>query len=167
MPLELLRRVSNLSYTSIVPIICLHIPGIVECDSATSDVYYSGALLSEAFGNFTKLLTNGSGIYCSTAQEDNATLEVLLRAALAKLVDYSRIIVMRTASDFDRPYPGENPVANLFADQGGFLPAVANIYLAGIKVVEGVLKGWDSKFEAGIPGSFTSLSLILPCLRNR
>lgn len=35
----------------------------------------SGALLSEAFGNYTTLVTNGSGIYATTAQEDNATLE--------------------------------------------------------------------------------------------
>jgi purine nucleoside permease len=124
---------------------------VVECDSATSDVYYSGALLSEAFGNFTKLITNGTGAYCSTAQEDNATLEVLLRADLAGRVDYGRVIAMRTASDFDRPYPGENPVANLFAEQGGFGPATANLYIAGIKIVQGILKEWDSTFEDGIP----------------
>jgi purine nucleoside permease len=77
-------------------------PGVYKCDVATSDVYYSGRLLGEAFGNTTKLLTNGSGVYCSAAQEDNATLEVLVRAAAVGLVDYSRALVMRTASDFDR-----------------------------------------------------------------
>jgi len=126
-------------------------PAVHACDVATSDVYYSGVLLGEAFGNFTKLMTNGTGNYCSTAQEDNATGEALLRAAKAGLVDFSRVIVMRTASDFDRPYPGEAATFNLFyADQGAFLPAVANLYLAGIKVVEGILRGWDSTFEAGI-----------------
>jgi purine nucleoside permease len=38
-------------------------PGIMKCDVATSDVYYSGALLSTAFGNFTTMITNGSGVY--------------------------------------------------------------------------------------------------------
>ncbi|EME87769.1 uncharacterized protein MYCFIDRAFT_126171 [Pseudocercospora fijiensis CIRAD86] len=129
-------------------------PCVVECDVATSDVYYSGSLLSTALGNFTTLLTNGSGIYCTTAQEDNATLEVLLRAAVDKLVDYSRIIVMRTASDFDRPYPGEAATTNLFwADQGAFKPAVQNIYLAGIKVAEGILDGWDTTFSEGVKAS--------------
>lgn len=79
---------------------------------------------------------------------------------MAKLVDYSRIIIMRTGSDFDRPYPGEKAVTNLFAEQGGFLPSVANIYLAGIKVVEGILDGWDSEFEAGIPGSCSIIFLL-------
>ena len=82
-------------------------PSVVGCDAATSDVYFSGTLLSEAFENTTSLFTNGSGVYCTTAQEDNATLEALLRGAIANLTDFSRIIVMRTASDFDRPYAGE------------------------------------------------------------
>jgi purine nucleoside permease len=71
-------------------------PSLLKCDSATSDVYYSGTLLSEAFENTTTIWTNGSGIYCMTAQEDNATLEVMVRAALAGLVDFARIIIMRT-----------------------------------------------------------------------
>ena len=82
-------------------------PSVVGCDVATSDVYFSGTLLSEAFENTTKLFTNGSGVYCTTAQEDTATLEALLRGAIANLTDFSRIIIMRTASDFDRPYAGE------------------------------------------------------------
>jgi purine nucleoside permease len=43
-------------------------PKVIAGDSACSDVYYSGAFLGEAFGNFTKLVTNGSGIYVTTAQ---------------------------------------------------------------------------------------------------
>ena len=126
-------------------------PTVVGCDVATSDVYFSGTLLSEAFGNTTKLFTNGSGIYCTTAQEDNATLEALLRGAANNLTDFSRIIVMRTASDFDRPFAGEADTENLFyADQGGFDPAINNIYLAGVKVVEGILNGWNRTFSKGV-----------------
>ncbi len=129
-------------------------PGIIKCDTATSDVYFSGNLLGEAFENTTKLFTNGSGIYCMTAQEDNATLEAMVRAAKTKLVDFARIILMRTASDFDRPYPGLSDIDNLFyADQGGFEPAVANIYLAGSLVVKGILSSWHSKFEHGVKPS--------------
>ncbi|KAI9782807.1 MAG: hypothetical protein M1839_004558 [Geoglossum umbratile] len=126
-------------------------PTIVSCDVATSDVYYSGTLLSQAFANTTKLFTNGTGNYCSTAQEDNATLEALMRGAMNNLVDFSRIIVMRTASDFDRPFAGESPLVNLFySDQGAFGPAVQNLYLAGVKVVQGVLKEWDTTFRKGV-----------------
>ncbi|KAL8723798.1 MAG: hypothetical protein Q9181_007190 [Wetmoreana brouardii] len=126
-------------------------PSVLGCDVATSDTYFSGTLLGEAFENTTTLFTNGSGTYCTTAQEDNATLEALLRGAINNLTDFSRIIIMRTASDFDRPYSGEADTVNLFyADQGGFEPAIRNIYLAGVKVVQGILTEWGSTFEKGV-----------------
>jgi purine nucleoside permease len=42
-------------------------PSVVACDVATSDVYYSGNLLSEAVENVTKLYTNGSAVYCTVS----------------------------------------------------------------------------------------------------
>ena len=71
-------------------------PTIVKVDSATSDVYYSGQLLSDAFENITNQWTNGTGVYGVAAQEENATLEVLLRMAVEGIVDFGRIIIMRT-----------------------------------------------------------------------
>lgn len=73
-------------------------PSVIKCDTVTDDVYFSGVLLGEAFENVTSLWTNGSGAYCMTAQEDNATLEVMVRAAIQGLVDFARIIFMRTGS---------------------------------------------------------------------
>ena len=125
-------------------------PSVVGCDTATSDVYFTGALLGDAFENTTSLWTNGSGVYCTTQQEDNATLEALLRAATNKLIDFSRIIIMRTASDFDRPYANQSILDNLLVQDQGFEPSILNIYLAGVKVVEGILGEWTTKFEAGI-----------------
>lgn len=59
---------------------------------------------------------------------------------------------MRTASDFDREYPGQNATTNLlYADPGGFEPSLRNIYLAGIRVVEGIVNAWDEAFFFGIP----------------
>ena len=58
---------------------------------------------------------------------------------------------MRTGSDFDRPFTGESDLDNLFYDdQGGFGPAIENIYLAGVKVVEGILNHWNGTFEKGL-----------------
>ena len=46
-------------------------PAVYECDGATSDNYFHGITLSETFANYTRLITNGSGVYCTTAQEDS------------------------------------------------------------------------------------------------
>lgn len=58
---------------------------------------------------------------------------------------------MRTASNFDRPHANQTALNNLRVVAGqGFLPAIENIYFAGVKVVQGILNGWESQFEAGI-----------------
>ncbi|KAF2128656.1 purine nucleoside permease [Dothidotthia symphoricarpi CBS 119687] len=126
-------------------------PVVIGCDVATSDNYFSGPILTEAANNFTLLMTNGTGVYCTTAQEDNATLEALMRAAQAKKVDYNRIMIMRTASNFERPHPGESAYQHLiFSVSGGFLPSVANIYIAGIEVVTDITTNWDTIYAKGI-----------------
>lgn len=72
-------------------------PDVHACDTATSDVYYSGTLLSEAFEATTRIWTNQTDTtYCMTAQEDVAVLQALMRAHLWGLVDYTRAIVLRT-----------------------------------------------------------------------
>ncbi|KAH8652258.1 purine nucleoside permease [Xylariales sp. PMI_506] len=127
-------------------------PGVVKCDTATSDVYFTGNLLSEAFENTTMIWTNQTEMtYCMTAQEDSAVLQSLMRAALAGLVDFSRAILVRTASDFDRPPPDVSAYQHFFVNsQGGFEIAVENIYNAGIEIVKGILGSWNCTFAAGI-----------------
>ncbi|KAM4055986.1 purine nucleoside permease (NUP) domain-containing protein [Hirsutella rhossiliensis] len=126
-------------------------PSVVKCDCTTSDVYFSGTRLSQVFEKTTETWTNGTGVYCMTAQEENATLEVLVRAAIESIVDFSRIIVMRTGSDFDRPPPGVSDWEHLATvDQNGFNIAIDNIYNAGIEIVKGIVTEWDPVFRQGI-----------------
>ena len=77
----------------------------------------------------------------------------MIRAALLGLVDFARIVLMRTGSDFDRPPPGVDPIFHLTkAPQGGFLPAIQNILLAGRPFVDDVVKNWHT-YEGGITPS--------------
>ncbi|CCC05583.1 unnamed protein product [Sordaria macrospora k-hell] len=126
------------------------LPTVVKCDTATSDVYYTGTLLSEAFEAVSQVWTNGTGEYCMSAQEDNAVLEVLVRGAIQGLVDFSRVLVIRTGSDFDRPPPNVTAYQHLLEDQNGFSTAVANLGKAGAEIVRGILQGWEQTFQTGI-----------------
>ena len=126
-------------------------PGIVECDVVTSDTWYSGSTISESIESYVKLVTNGTGVNCTSAQEDNAILAALFRGAVGKLVDFGRIIVMRSGSDFDREFWGQAPSQNLlWVQRVGQGPALRNIGLAGVKVVNGILSNWTEAFEQGI-----------------
>ncbi|KAK8843339.1 hypothetical protein IAR55_006995 [Kwoniella newhampshirensis] len=125
-------------------------PAVFKGDVSTSDAYFAGSLLDEAFGNITSIWTNGTGVYSLTAQEDNASLEAMARAHTAGKMDFARVILMRTASDFDRAPPNQDTIFSFQTNQGGFSPAIANIYVAGLPIVEGIINDWDTVFGGGI-----------------
>lgn len=98
----------------------------------------------------TALWTNGTGQYALTAQEDNATFEAMMRATTAGLMDFSRVILMRTASDFDRGYAGSDALTAFEASQGGFTPATENIFIVGNPIVQGIVKNWNKVYKKGV-----------------
>ena len=126
-------------------------PSIMEGDVLSANVFFHGNLLCEAFENTCRSFTNNKGNYYVAAQEDNATLAGLIRGAVMKKVDFSRIIILRAGCNFDRPPPtGEFPSMPLHSSHGGFEIAIANLYLTGIEIVEGILSTWEEIFEVGI-----------------
>jgi len=127
-------------------------PSVIECDTLAGDTWWSGAALGERARAWTKTLTDGKGVYCTTQQEDNATYEALKRAAAAHRVDLARVAVLRTGSDFDRPYDGQSAADNLlnYAAQGGFAPAIDNLYRAGNPLVQDIVAHWDD-WRGGVP----------------
>ncbi|KAL2867765.1 purine-nucleoside phosphorylase [Aspergillus lucknowensis] len=126
-------------------------PDIIEGDVTASNMFFHGRLLGEGFENVVKLYTSGHAQYYMTAMEDTGTLAALFRAALQNRLDFSRIILMRAGSNFDRSYSLDEVASLPFVfDHGGFAPACRNLYLSGIKVVEGILDGWSMQFEKGV-----------------
>ncbi|TKC85938.1 purine nucleoside permease [Trinickia terrae] len=127
-------------------------PTVIQCDTLAGDTWFSGTALGQRARDWTRLLTDGKGVYCTTQQEDNATFEVLKRAEAAGLTDTSRVAVLRSGSDFDRPPPGVTDVDNLldYQSQGGFLPALANLYLTGSPLVTEIVSHWP-QWKNGVP----------------
>lgn len=127
-------------------------PVVTRCDTVAGNTWFSGTRLSERAEVWTRLLTDNKGEYCTTQQEDNSTYEALLRANREGLVDVQRVAVVRAGSDFDRPEPGGGEVENLlkYADQGGFVPALENLYRTANPLVQEILKNWAA-WEKGIP----------------
>lgn len=126
-------------------------PSVIEADVTSSNVFFHGRYLSEAFTQTCKIFTNGAANYGITAQEDNGTLAALLRGAVQNQIDFSRIILMRTASNFDQPPEGQLPEIPLHSGHGGFHLAIENIRLVGVEIVKGILAEWEDRFERGVP----------------
>ena len=58
-----------------------------------SDTYYYAALTG-TWERYMKMMTMDQGKYATSASEDSASLESLVRADEAGLVDYSRVMVV-------------------------------------------------------------------------
>ncbi len=127
-------------------------PTVLQCDVASSDTWLGGAALSQRARDWVKLQTAGKGTFCTSANEDNATYEVLRRGAAAGLVDRSRVAVLRAGSDMTAPYPGMTDADCLesFLSQGGLEPAVNNLDKAASPLIEAIVNGW-SVWQAGVP----------------
>lgn len=127
-------------------------PTVLQCDTLAGDTWFSGTRLSERASEWTRILTDGQGQYCTTQQEDNATYEALKRGAAAGRVDLKRVAVLRAGADFDRPYPGQSSADNLlgYAAQGGFDISLENLYRAGLPLVQAITSAWPA-WRAGVP----------------
>jgi purine nucleoside permease len=128
-------------------------PKVIQCDTASGDTWFAGTVLGERAEDWTKLLTDGSGTYCTTEQEDNATFEVLKRASSLGLLDVNRVAILRTGSDFDRPYPGQSDADGLvnYGAAGGFAPAISNLFKAGDPLIEDIVANGPFDIDAGAP----------------
>ena len=127
-------------------------PAVIQCDTLAGDTWWSGTKLGDRAREWTRILTDEKGVYCTTQQEDNATYEALKRAASVHRVDLNRVAVLRAGSDFDRPYQGQSSIDNLlnYAAQGGFEIAIDNLYRAGNPLVQQIVTHWN-EWRTGVP----------------
>lgn len=129
-------------------------PQVTQCDTLGGDTWWHGHKLGQHARDWTKLLSDGKATYCTTQQEDNATYNALERASKAGKVDLKRLAVLRTASNFDRPHPGQSAHASLMASttgaSGGFMPATKNLAIVGGALVRDIVARW-SEWQTGVP----------------
>jgi purine nucleoside permease len=125
-------------------------PQVSICDTISSDTWWHGARLGAAMEAYAKLVTDGAANPCTTQQEDNATLTALRRGAEANRLDFSRVAILRTASNFDREAPGQSAAESLAARSGGYLPSVASAHRVGARLAHAIVDDWAT-WSAGPP----------------
>lgn len=88
-------------------------------------------------------------------RDDSSSCKTLAgsRSLLVFFPDVFKLRLVRRKSNTESISLQADTFNLFYANQGGFEPAINNIYLAGIKVVEGILNGWNSTFAKGIPAT--------------
>jgi purine nucleoside permease len=122
-------------------------PFVLKGDTISSSTFFTGVKMSQWANQWVKYHTGGKGNYVTTGMEDTGTLSSLQMLAKANRVDWNRILVLRTASDFDQPPPGRTAAQNLARNTGrqyvGYLPALESAWRVGNTVVQEIATHWD------------------------
>ncbi len=125
-------------------------PTVSICDTASADLYWHGSVMALQVEAWSALLSDGKANYCTSQMEDNATLTALKRGADAGLVDFNRVALIRSASNFDREGKGQTAADSLASDSGGFAIALTNGYRVGAVLAHAIVKDWAA-WSKGVP----------------
>jgi purine nucleoside permease len=127
-------------------------PFVMKGDTLSSGTFWHGKLLNEWATDWVQYHTGGKGAFVTTAMEDTGTLQSLTFLAKAGRADLNRVLVLRTASNFDLPPPGVTAAENLARMKLGqgyvaYLPALEAAWRVGNTVVENLLRNWQKYRE--------------------
>jgi len=123
-------------------------PSVLKGDTLQSSTFWHGKLLNEWANDWVSYHTKGKGNYVTTAMEDTGTLQSLHFLAKAGKVDVSRVLVLRTASNFDSQRPqitaAESLAENKAGGYAGFIPSVESAWKVGSTVVRELITNWKT-----------------------
>jgi purine nucleoside permease len=129
-------------------------PFVLLGDNLAGSTFWHGQRMNAWANRWVALWTEGRGNYVTTAMEESGTMQALTWLARDGKVDASRVLVLRTASNFDMPPPGLEAAASLAEENGGaysaFIPSLESAHRVGSRVVHELVRGWK-QFEQTPP----------------
>jgi purine nucleoside permease len=121
-------------------------PFVLKGDTLSSETFWHGKLLNAWADAWVKYHTGGRGNYVTTAMEDTGTLQSLTWLARAGRVDVKRVLVLRTASNFDQQEDGMTAAESLFGEKLGsysaYVPSLDSAHRVGSVVVHELVANW-------------------------
>ncbi|HEX4577977.1 MAG TPA: purine nucleoside permease, partial [Edaphobacter sp.] len=95
---------------------------------------------------WVKYQTDGHGTYAICGMEDTGTLQSLTWLAKANKLDINRVLVLRTASNYDQQRIGVTAAESLsetkIRQYSAYLPALDDAYRVGHIVVDTLVANW-------------------------
>ncbi len=123
-------------------------PFVIRADSMGSDRFFHGAIMTRWAEDWDRIYTRGTGMFAISDCEDAGVCLAIQRLAEMGKVDFRRLLILRTASNFSVPPTGVSAVHSLFgetlSDSAGvaYVPALEADYRVGSVVVAALLGDW-------------------------
>jgi len=122
-------------------------PFVLVGANLASSTYWHGKLLNQWANAWVSYYSDGQANYVTTAMEDSGTLRSLTNLGRAGKVDPKRVLVLRTASNYDMQWPGATAAESMSGEKLGvysaYLPSLEAAYRVGSRVVHALVGSWD------------------------
>ena len=122
-------------------------PFVLKGDTLSSMTFWHGKLMNQWANDWVRYHTDGKGNYVTTAMEDTGTLQALTFLSRAGRVDRDRVLVLRTASNYDQQRPGISAAQSLAETKIGsysaYLPSLDAAWRVGSTVVHELTGNWE------------------------
>ena len=125
-------------------------PAVVTGGDFGSDTFWHGKIMTGFARDWVHLLTQGKSHFVSSDMEDSGILEALTRLGQAGRVDSSRVLVLRSASNYTEQPHGMTAVQSMNSGYDGEKIALDNGYRVGSRIIHELLQHWD-KFGTQTP----------------
>lgn len=130
-------------------------PFVLRGDNLSAGTFWHGKLMNAWAREWVKYQTGGKGTYAICGMEDTGTLQSLTWLARAGKVDVNRVLVLRTASNYDQQREGISAAESLaetkITKYSAFLPSLDTAYRVGDVVVRSIVANWN-EYRDTLPG---------------
>jgi len=132
-------------------------PSVMLGDTISGETFWVGAKMNKWAERWVAYWTDGAGTMATTAEEDIGFMQALTAQSKAGRVDARRALILRTASNYDMPPPGQTAAELLKSEASegaysGFVPSLDAAWRVGSVVVRELATHWD-KYKQTIPSA--------------
>ncbi len=122
-------------------------PFVLKGDTLSASTFWHGKLFDQWANKWVRYQTGNRGNFVTSAMEDSGVLQSLSFLAHARRVDLNRVMVLRTASNYDQQPIGTTAAQSLaeakMLSYSAYLPALEAAYRVGNTVVSKIVANWD------------------------
>jgi purine nucleoside permease len=113
--------------------------------------YWHGVKRTEWARDWVRMWTRGQDQFMTVSMELADYVGALQRMSEQGLVDFHRVMMLRGASNYCMPPPGQGAASTIGDESTGTLPAFEANYRVGSVVVHELLRNWP-RYEDHVPG---------------
>ena len=118
-------------------------PPFVLCgETFGSCRYWHGRAMTHWATDWTRLWSDGKGEFAMSDMEDQGIAAALTRLSKMGLVDFQRVLFLRTASNYCMQAPKQDVNKSLHSEYAGYIPSLEAAYRVGSRVTHELAAHW-------------------------